>query len=164
MDLGNIVYIIAVIGYFIYQATKKKRGQELPGAPDSNPEPPQKGMTFEELLKEIRQAQNPIPAPPTPKPQPIPVSTQRNPYRKPTVIQEEEDDEIQYYEGTFDSTKKNPYQEYAEKHSIPAVPIQKINYDELNTKRVNRYAEKLKNPQSVREAIVLSEILKRKHF
>ena len=108
MDLGNIVYIIAVIGYFIYQATKKKRGQELPGAPDSNPEPPQKGMTFEELLKEIRQAQNPIPAPPTPKPQPIPVSTQRNPHRKPTVIQEEEDDEIQYYEGTFDSTKKNP--------------------------------------------------------
>lgn len=24
MDLGNIVYIIAVIAYFIYQATKKK--------------------------------------------------------------------------------------------------------------------------------------------
>ncbi|MDX5338109.1 MAG: hypothetical protein LPK25_03710 [Cyclobacteriaceae bacterium] len=163
MDLGNIIYIVAIIAYFIYQMTRKKGGEELPENPESPTPKPEKGVTFEELLKEIRNAQNPQksdPVPPAPKP--IPIPEPKPAYRK--KVEEPEDDEIKYYEGTFHATKKNPYQAYAEKKSIPSAPVPKLNLESSVPKKVNPYTEKLKNPKSVREAIVLAEILNRKHF
>ncbi|TDQ18903.1 hypothetical protein DFQ04_0714 [Algoriphagus boseongensis] len=163
MDIGNLIYIVAVVGYFIYQLSKKKQGQEGVDMPESKPAP-QKGMTFEELLKEIRNAQNPpAPEPVAPKPQPVPVSTRPAP-RKKVVVQEEEDDEIQYYEGAFDKTKTNPYQAFANPHSIPSTPLIKMDYDALQNKKVNPYAELLKNPKTLKDAVVVSEILKPKYF
>lgn len=172
MDLGNIIYIIAIIAYFIYQATKKKGGQELPEEGGNRPEPPQKGMTFEDLLKEIRQAQNPTAEKPVPPkhepylPNPIPSHIpQPKPMvsRKP-VLEEEVDDEARHYEGTYAASKKNPYQEFKDTHSIPSTPLLKIDYDSLNPKKVNPYAELLKNPKTLKQAIVVSEILKPKYF
>ena len=162
MDFGNIIYIVAVIAYFIYQMTKKK-GEDLPDSPESSNPTPQKGVTFEDLLKEIREAQNPKrPEPAAPSPKPIPVHERRTSPKKKVI--EPEDDEIEYYEGTFNATKKNPYQAYAEKPSIPKAPVIKMDYDALEPKKVNPYAQKLRNPKSVKEAIVLAEILNRKHF
>lgn len=173
MDLGNIIYIIAIIAYFIYQATRKKGQQDLPEEGDIPQAPPQKGMTFEDLLKEIRQAQNPPApeksAPPKPepyRPSPVPSHIPQSKTvasRKP-VVEEEVDDEARYYEGAFAATKKNPYQEYRETHSIPSKPLVKIDYDSLNPKKVNPYAELLKNPKTLKQAIVVSEILKPKYF
>lgn len=163
MDLGNIIYIVAIIAYFIYQMTRKKGGEDLPESADTPSSKPERGVTFEELLKEIRNAQNPqhpVPAPPAPKP--VPVHERR--VRSKKAVLEPEDDEIQYYEGTFNATKKNPYQDYADKKSIPSAPVVKMDYDALEPKKVNPYAEKLRNPKSVKEAIVLAEILNRKHF
>ena len=180
MDLGNIVYIVAVLAYFIYQATRKKKGQEMTDS-DEAPEAPQKGLTFEDLMREIRQAQNPT-APEQPKPvqqqAPMPQPARPEPYRsqpipqhfpqaktvsrKPVLV--EDDDEIKYYEGSYGATKKSPNQNYKEAQSAPMVSSIKIDYESLQEKRVNPYAQLLKNPKTLKEAIIVSEILKPKHF
>lgn len=173
MDLGNIVYIIAVIAYFIYQATKKKGAQDPPESSDNQPEPPQKGLTFEEILREIRNAQNPTaaetPRPPKPeptKPTPLPPHFPEAKAQKRSRFEpvEEVDDEVKYYEGTFGASKKNPYSAHASTAQSPALPERKIDYTALSKKQINPYAEKLKDPKSVKEALILSEILNRKHF
>lgn len=179
MDLGNIVYIVAVLAYFIYQATRKKKGQEMTDS-DEAPDAPQKGLTFEDLMREIRQAQNPsseksepvpqkteVPQPPKPQPyrnQPVPshIPQPQVSYRKPIPV--EDDEEIQYYEGTFGATKKSPYEDYKKAQSIPMVSSIKMDYDSLQEKKYNRYAELLKNPKTLRESIIVSEILRPKHF
>lgn len=171
MDLGNIIYIVAVIAYFIYQATKKKNTEEQPDSQESPTEAPKKGMTFEELLKEIRNAQNPFPTQPenvkpvAPQPAsaPVPVLQTKTPNRKPVLV-EEVDDEVRHYEGSFEGSKKNPYADYKETHSIPSTPLKRIDYESLNTKKVNPYAELLKNPKTLKQAVVVSEILKPKYF
>ena len=163
MDFGNIIYIVAIIAYFIYQMTRKKGAEELPDSSGPENPQPEKGVTFEDLLKEIREAQNPKrPEPAAPAPKPIPTHERQASVKR--KVTEPEDDEIRYYEGTFNATKKNPYQAYAEKPSIPKAPVIKMDYDALEPKKVNPYAQKLKNPKSVKEAIVLAEILNRKHF
>lgn len=181
MDLGNIVYIVAVLAYFIYQATRKKKGLDAPEMDETPPEQPQKGLTFEDLMREIRQAQNPAPiekpepvrqksvnqepARPEPYrtssipshiPQPKPVS------RKPVIV--EDDDEIQYYEGTYGASKKTPYQDNQKAQAAPMVSSIKMDYDSLRGKKSNPYAQLLKNPKSLKDAIVVSEILKPKYF
>ncbi|WP_026952454.1 hypothetical protein [Algoriphagus mannitolivorans] len=163
MDFGNIIYIVAVIAYFIYQMTKKKGGEELPDSTEPTSQAPQKGVTFDDLLREIREAQNPQrPEPAAPAPKPIPVHERRAIPKK--VVEEEEDDETRYYEGTFKANKKIPNQEFADIPSLLKTPILKIEDDPLKPKKVNPYGQKLRNPKSVKEAIVLSEILNRKHF
>jgi hypothetical protein len=171
MDLGNIVYVVAVLAYFIYQATKKKREGELPEGTEESPEPPKKGMTFEDLLKEIREAQNPFPTQPEaakpepvrPIPAPIPVPQFSKPSRKPVLV-EEVDEEVSHYEGSFEKNKTNPYAAYQNTHSIPSTPVKRIDYDSLYPKKVNPYAELLKNPKTLKDAVVVSEILKPKYF
>jgi hypothetical protein len=184
MDLGNIVYIVAVLAYFVYQATRKKKSQEeMTDTDERSPEAPQKGMTFEDLMKEIRQAQKPStveksepvrqkpviqpqakPEPyrtqsiPSHIPQPKPVS------RKPVLI-EDEPVETRYYEGSYAATRKIPYQDFSD--AIPSaglIPSIKMDYDSISTKKINPYAQLLKNPKSLRDAVVVSEILKPKYF
>lgn len=182
MDLGNIVYIVAVLAYFIYQATRKKKGQEMTDSDEDSPEAPQKGMTFEDLMKEIRQAQNPKPIE---KPEPVkqkpvaqeavkpgPYRTQSVPshipqpkpaLRRPVVV-EEDDEETRYYEGSFAATKKVPYQNYKETNAADLIPSIKMDYDSINPKKSNPYAQLLKNPKGLKDAIIVSEILKPKYF
>lgn len=59
MDAGNIIYIIAIIIYFIYTALKKAKPDAGPDKPVSNdPTSEQKRpVSFDDLLKEIRQGQ-----------------------------------------------------------------------------------------------------------
>lgn len=173
MDLGNIIYVIAIIAYFIYQATRKKPAD---GLPDDEPEQPspQKGMSFEDLLKEIRQAQNPkSPEPPTPTPTPTYNLTQepeptaapfpvRPVSRRPPVV-EEFDDEISYYEGAYSTSKFKSYQA-AKTSTKPDVPLVKFDFTSIEKRRVNPYAELLKNPQTLKQAVIVSEILRPKHF
>lgn len=183
MDLGNIVYIVAILAYFIYQATRKKKDLDMPDSDESSPQAPQKGMTFEDLMKEIRQAQNPttvdkpkptqqkpvIQEPVTPEPYRAPTVTSSRPIPKPVSIRpavvEEEDEETRYYEGSYAATKKIPYQDFSD--AIPSagmIPSIKMDYDSLKSKKSNPYAQLLKNPKSLKDAIVVSEILKPKYF
>ncbi len=182
MDLGNIVYIVAVLAYFVYQATRKKKGQEeMTGSDERSPEAPQKGMTFEDLMKEIRQAQNPTPVE---KREPVRQKTVAEPqakpeqYRTPSIpshipqpkvvsrkpVAVEDDQEIRYYEGSYGASKKSPYQDYKEMNASDMIPLIKMDYDALAQKKFNPYAQLLKNPKSLRDAIVINEILKPKYF
>lgn len=173
MDLGQIIYIIAIIAYFIYQASKKKKSLDPMDSDDNQPEAPQKGLTFEELLKEIRNAQNTTaPEPPKPviqetqRPAPIPPNfpqAKAQPRRRFEPV-EEVDDEAKFYEGSFESTKKkNPYQELANK-TFAEPEFKRFKSQEIATPKVNPYAKLLKNPKTVKEAIIVSEILRPKHF
>jgi hypothetical protein len=181
MDLGNIIYIVAILAYFIYQATRKKKDLDMPDSDESAPESPQKGMTFEDLMKEIRQAQNPttaekpmqaepkpvIPEPQKPEPYqsfPVPshIPQAKAVSRKPVIL--EDDEEIQYYEGSFGASKKVPFQDYKSANSAELIPSFKMDYDAIKAKKTNPYAQLLKNPKTLKEAVVLSEILKPKYF
>lgn len=163
MDLGNIIYIIAIIGYFIYQMTRKKGGQEVKEAPEDNSTPRQKPVSFEDLMKEIRNTQRPestpIPAPTRPV---ASIPKERKISR--TYSEVEQDEETRYYEDSYESANKKTYQASRQIHTIPSFPLKKIDYDALTATKANRYGEMLRNPKTVREAVILSEILKRKHF
>lgn len=173
MDLGQIIYIVAIVAYFIYNASKKKKSAEPVDSDENQPEAPQKGLTFEELLKEIRNAQNPpAPEPPKPvvqetyRPTPIPPifpEAKAQPRKRFEPV-EELDDEAKFYEGAFESSaKKNPYQSLANK-TFAEPELKRLKPQEITAPKVNPYAELLKNPKTVREAIIVSEILRPKHF
>jgi hypothetical protein len=173
MDLGQIVYIIAIVVYFIYQASKKKKSLEPMDSDENQPEAPQKGLTFEELLKEIRNAQNP-PEPEKKKEvlsepvKPVPVTFDRaepkNPPKKRFEPLEEIDDEASFYEGAFrSSAKPNPYQALANK-TFSEPEIKTFKPQDNSSKKINPYAELLKNPKSIRESVIVSEILRPKYF
>ena len=66
-DIGNIIYVIAVIGYLIYRAVgggKKKPTQQPSQAPK------RKGTTIEDILKELNQQMETDPEPDT-QPEPV---------------------------------------------------------------------------------------------
>lgn len=183
MDLGNIVYIVAVLAYFIYQATKGKKKHQGGEQPETSGAPEQKPVSFEDLLREIRDAQKPKPVEPAkPKMQPVPVEQPKPAeYRRaaepaerpewrpdpvatkrfPTRKLEDEDDEIEYYQGAFEKTQSALAKT---SKGIPEIPSLKESPTEPSGTSKNRYARMLKNPQSIRDAVVLKEILDRKHF
>lgn len=167
MDLGNIFYIVVVLAYFIYQATRKKsrEGDEM-DLPQGNPSRPEKEVTFEDLLREIRGEQNP-----QAKPVPKSIAQPKHEEIKVEKIEkaktryrslEEQDDEIQYYEGAFENV------DFKGKQSSPGIPnIQSVesgSHHRTPVSRKSKYAALLKNPNSVKDALVLKEILDRKHF
>ncbi|WP_439487263.1 hypothetical protein [Algoriphagus sp.] len=178
MDLGNIVYIIAILAYFIYQATRGKKKNQSPADQDSLPsEPEEKPTTFEDLLREIRDAQKPKPAEPAPpRVEPAPVEYKRaaepvvrpewrpDPApavkRFPTKKWGEEEDEIENYQGEFEKTDSDLTKT---SKGIPEIPSLKETALETSYTK-SKYARLMKDPKSLKDAIVLKEILDRKHF
>lgn len=164
MDLGNLVYIVAVIAYFIYQATKKKK-QEIPDLTEvENEKKSSQPTTFEDLMREIREAQ-------APKKPSRPIAVEKPPVKEipsrversvPKKWYEQEDDEISYYDGAFEKSKSLA----AKPVSVPQLnfsdPTKKV-YSKRESNE-NRYAKLLKDPQSIKDAVIISEILNRKHF
>jgi hypothetical protein len=219
MDLGNIVYIVAVLAYFIYQATQNKKKKQAQQDAVDAPEPTQRATSFEDLLKEIRGEQIQKPSPELPKPVSPPVVTSRNfestyekpmsdssyhkpessytpqkstyqqpvssyemkpstygkqisTYSKPVSIYDqrkawketvkpEDDDEISYYEGAYEN---KVYARASDLATIPEIPTLEIERSSVKSSKNSPYAQLLQNPKSVRDAIVLSEILAKKHF
>jgi hypothetical protein len=171
MDLGQIIYIVAIVAYFLYRSVSKKKGGQPEASEDPEANPPQKGLSFEDLLREIREAQVPkLPEEvPKRKPnlQPIPVtsvtSEERN-YPKPFSEQMEEGEgESTFYAGSYEGNKKNPYLDLANRTFVEPESI-KFNSYQAQVPYINPYAALLKNPKSFREAIVVSEILRPKYF
>jgi hypothetical protein len=170
MDFGQIIYIVAIVAYFLYRASSKKKNTTLPEGEDSSPEPPKKGFTFEELLREIREAQTPtIPElEPEPVPIPKPKSTYNPPKQDRPVIQSTSSKEVILsegldYEQSYSQPQSKPFYSDIEHTSLISEQHRLISY-ELPMEQNNPYAELLKNPKSIRDAVVLSEILKPKYF
>lgn len=182
MDAGNIIYIIAIIIYFIYTAVKKgQKPQDLEGQDDqpSNGQPERRPVSFEDLLKEIRsgQQQNEKELPQTgqgtisqtkPNPQQEPLSRQFEPQRDIMRGDRPRSKAYGEYEGTGVEIVKPKLKTLDEQVSLTAsVEGIKSNLKSERTKTTktkSRYAEMLSNPATIKDAVILSEILNRKNF
>lgn len=192
MDLGNIVYIIAIIAYFIYTATRKKANPEemdQPGSPEGQEEK-RKPASFEDLLKEIRQGQGQREkdlqgsgqgksAEQLPKRSEIRTFEKQKPrplqegrtFEQPKLKPVQEERKIRRYESyegeiaerAIPERVKLADQERIHSHvqgiksSIAVESLDSIDEE-------NKYKTLLRNPESVKDAIILSEILNRKYF
>lgn len=192
MDLGNIVYIIAIIAYFIYTATRKKANPEemdQPSSPDNTQEK-RKTVSFEDLLKEIRQGQGQREkdlsgsgqgksAEPSPrwqesrtfeKPKPKPGQEVRTfEQQKPRNVQEvKKVKAYSNYEGVIEEKKIPERVKLVDQERIYGLveglksSIALESLDRIDEE--NKYKTLLRNPESVKDAIILSEILNRKYF
>jgi hypothetical protein len=171
MELGQIIYVVAIVAYFLYRASSKKKDTSIPEVENPSPEVPKKGLTFEELLREIREAQSPklpdadLEPIPLPKAKPVfaaPVANKSEPHtetNQEVVLSEGADVEAE------DSRRNARQQFYSQAETLiePEIKVRPKFY-ELPKEVPNPYAELLKNPKSFRDAVVVSEILKPKHF
>ena len=171
MEFGQIIYVVAIVAYFLYRATSKKKTESLPEGENSAPETPQKGFTFEELLREIREAQSPkvpdVEVEPIPLPKPKPVYSA--PKQEKTERYTESVQEVVTAEGVdveAESSRRNARPQFYEQTDSTIEPTlaARPKIYELPQEARNPYAELLKNPKSFRDAVVVSEILKPKHF
>lgn len=167
MDLGNIIYIIAVVGYFIYRAVSNKKGKEASEDDFSETLDTPRPSTFEDLLREIREAQNPQKEQRKPVIDPDEIFLPEEKIRPAAVRRSQVstekvdmDDEAQFYQGAY-STAFQTTTKIGE--NVPTGSLLKVEKFQLN-KKSNRYAQILKNPQTLRESLVVSEILKPRHF
>lgn len=167
MDLGNIVYIVAVIGYFIYRAVSNKKAKDAEDGDLSETLDTPKSTSFEDLLREIREAQSPKRDQPKtvvaqeeiliPEGRVRPIAMRRSQAPSEKV---EMDEEARFYKGAYSTA----FQTVAEDgDSIYEGSFLKVESSRTNQKS-NRYAQLLKNPQSLRDAIVINEILRPRHF
>jgi hypothetical protein len=192
MDLGNIVYIIAIIAYFIYTATKKKANPEemdQPG-PTEGQQERRKPASFEDLLKEIRQGQgqrekdleesgqgksvDQIPrrneSRTFEQQKPRPVQEVRTfEQQKPRNVQEvKKVKRYENFEGVIEEKKIPERVKLADQERIhghfegikSSIAVESL--DRIDEE--NKYKTLLRNPESVKDAIILSEILNRKYF
>jgi hypothetical protein len=171
MDFGQIIYVVAIVAYFLYRASSKKKPEPLPDVDNPTPEAPQKGFTFEELLREIREAQSPkvpdveVESIPLPKQKPVysaPRQEKTEQYTESVqevVIAEGEDVEAE----SSSRDLRHKFYEQTESSIEPTLAARPKIY-ELPQETRNPYAELLKNPKSFRDAVVVSEIIKPRHF
>lgn len=184
MDAGNIIYIIAIIIYFIYTALKKGKGPEDIDEPSTpQDERPRRQTSFEDLLKEIREGQKERERDLEQSGQgetledqaqrqerkierrtPEPVYEEKT-YERPVANQPKA---YQKFQGEVKSQDKPKLKTLDEQISLDAELEglkASIEVEELEDKvKVNRYKSLLKNPETVKDAVVMSEILNRKHF
>jgi len=185
MDAGTIIYIVLVILYFLFTAFKKKDKPAEDERFEGDEAGQQRPASFEDMLREIRQEQegrrrdvegsgqgDVLEQAPTrqhweeeeeyvpehktkPKPAPAPAPAKNKHQR--------------YYEGSEGSLKsyeKQPLKtldEQVDIYSDEKILGEVEDVAEENVKE-NKYAKMLRDPQSVKDAVVLSEILNRKHF
>jgi len=178
MDLGNIIYIIAIIAYFIYTATKKKvnpEEMEQPGLPD-NPQEQRKPVSFEDLLKEIRQGQGQREKELKDSGQGKSAETfpRRQEDRtfeqpKPKTVQEvKKIKRYESFEGVIEERALPDRIKLADQERIHSnvegikstIALESVEGNEEE----NKYKTMLRNPETIKDAVILSEILNRKYF
>jgi len=185
-DASTLVYIIAVIVYFLYSTFFNKKAPQQHNEPTGTEVQPRKTVSFDDLLKEIRREQgqmerdmeaHPVEEeydveesyveeerynepkrsikPPVPKK----YFSYEDPERFPSP-------EAGYQKGQYQSYEKQPLVKLDDQVDLESNTriLGEVEDVAGNVKRRNKYAALLKNPASVREAIVVSEILRRKQF
>ena len=152
---------------------RKKRKLEESKAPSAPPEPEvqeSRPMTFEELLKEIEAAKNPIP-PKRPAYQPEPVvdydddlEEEAKPQMRETYTYKASQEKNETYEKARQDAFNRPSLEETMKLQDTVVRFNPFEgyQQEIRVTPATEIAAQIKNPTSLRKAILLSEILKRK--
>jgi hypothetical protein len=182
VDAGNLIYIVAVIIYFIYSALKKDKN--LPSEPGSTEELPEqrRPASFEDLLKEIRQSQqerekdfdhagqgaNPSTAGEIKRNTYQTIETESRPVQKKAEPNENPKKTTQFdqYQGEMSGHIAPKLQKLDDQVQIE-VPSGRLKaYDLVKDieKSEHYYSKLLKDPQTVKDAVILGEILNRKHF
>ncbi len=180
MDEKIWIYIVIGIIYFLFNRLRKKspadeREVERPVDSSSEYDRP-KPVSFEDLLKEITEGKQPAP----------PVIEQKPQYRQPEPqpVYVDYDDEIQDEERslekvTFDQERTNEIYENAKKQAFNRPSLEeslkladvnttfgKFKEFEIKTERnfLSEYTKDLRDPKGLKKAVILSEVLNRKHF
>lgn len=183
MDEKILVYIIIGIIYFLFNRLKKKDPQDEPDYEQPSREPGRgsdtpKTITFEDLLKEITEGKLQKPSEPVaqPKPEYVP--------QAPRPVYVDYDDELEEEEKnlekvTFDQERTNEIYENAKKQAFSRPSLEesltladvntsygKFKEFEVKTERniLSEYVKDLRDPKGFKRALVLSEVLNRKHF
>lgn len=183
MDAGNIIYVVAVIIYFIYTALKKGKKNEDLNQPDqeSESQPNQRPPSFEDLLREIRGGQQERErnleksgqGDVTENTKTVVKSTKLEPEKYQTSSDKLEkidqaNSKYNQYTGADSKLKTPKLQTLDEqvrlKSSFTGIEVGESRSVNRKTSKNNRYQKMLASPRSVKDAIVLSEILNRKHF
>ena len=190
MDAQFWIYIVIGVIYFLSRLLKKP--EEAGGSPtgEQRRDRPEgaghsgadvaRPMTFEELLREItegKQAPKPQPKPqPRPQARPQPARTPRyEPYEREigeearsleeVAIDEDEDARIlkKYEEAQLLANERKSLEETLQLEET-VVDFGRFAAFEKKEQRdvAGEYRKMLRNPESLRQAVVLSEILKRK--
>lgn len=182
---GKIIYYI-ILGaiYIIYSIVKKKKpeNEPRPDRPQSRPQTnkPQP-VTFEDLLREITEGK-------TEKFPESPVTQHKTEYRPPvtrpsqTFIDYDDDleDEEKSLERTnFDDDRSNKAYEEAKRMAFnrpsleETMKLEQVNttfgrFKEFDKKQgsglLTEYIKDLRDPKGFKKALILSEVLNRKHF
>ncbi len=186
MDAQFWIYIVIGVIYFLSRLLKKpeeaggsptgERRRGRPEGADDSGADEARPMTFEELLREITEGkQAPKPQPkPQPRPQPVP-APRYEPYERETgeearsleevAIDEDEDARIlkKYEEAQLLASERKSLEETLQLEET-VVDFGRFAAFEKKERRdvAGEYRKMLRNPESLRQAVVLSEILKRK--
>jgi hypothetical protein len=182
MDEKILIYIIIGIIYFLFNRLKKKapEEQEVEGPSDQSSENRPRPVSFEELLREITEGKQ------QPKPE-QPVFEQKPRYRpepdpQPAYVDYDDDIEIEeksLEKVTFDQARTNEIYENAKKMAFNRPSLEeslsladvntsfgKFKEFEIKTERnlLLEYTKDLRDPKGFKKAIILSEVLNRRHF
>lgn len=179
LDSSTLVYIVAVIVYFLYSTFFRKKTPEETGSleEEGREHPPQQPASFDDLLKKIRREQGEMEQDLEGYEEEVEREWERE---KPQPVLEKR---------RYNDLPPQPYQEARTSYNngkseldraYQTQPMVKLDdqVDIESTERIlgevedvagerggsNRYGNLLKNPETVREAIVVAEILNRKHF
>jgi hypothetical protein len=185
MDDSILYYIIIGAIYLIYNwlKAKKQPGQNPPdyeppaGRSSSQPQAKPKPLTFEELLREITEAKQPSPEP---------VAEYKQ--AKSTQDYVDYDDDIgdegelaEQEENAYEFNKEPTYRQFEEAKQeafyrksleetsrLEDVKVEFGRFKEFDKVEqrnlLDEYTKDLRDPEGFKKAIVLSEILSRKHF
>jgi hypothetical protein len=177
MDSGTVFYIIAVIIYFIYTAYQQRKTRNTQGDGESIPEPPSaegpgRG-SFDDLLREIRRQQEErerdiVISGEKPKSMP-----KTNPAYEEEYVEEEKNEAFLPPQKPK-STYIDPYKSLSDSRPLVKLDDQVDIHEDvkilgkvessIDDQKGSRYARLLKDPQTLADAVVMSEILERKHF
>lgn len=183
------LYVIVAVIYMVAQARKKKKPQ--PGSAPERPVPvgqkrqpqrtqapaPKKGPSFEDLLREITEAKRQVERPrptPTPRPAPKPAYVDydddieeegRKPLESPDFDYRKSDKIFDIYEEAKKQAFNRPSLEESLVESEPSTYSRFKEFDLAPQKRLGQdYLAMLKDPNGFKNALILSELLNRKHF
>ncbi|EPR67597.1 hypothetical protein [Cyclobacterium qasimii] len=168
MDSSTVFYIIAVIIYFIYTSFAKKKADNEGPEMDENDNVPNQGPSFEELLRDIRNEQH----------QEVPEETEeewvepipRRGYQELNKTEEyAEVEKPPVKEGEFISAYRGVRQPLVKlDDQVDIENDQKLLGEVVDVageyQNGNKYARLLKNPETIKEAVVLTEVFNRRHF
>lgn len=184
MDEKIIFYIVLGIVYFIFNALKKKKPEDEPSPdrPQSRPksDKPQP-VTFEELLREITEGKTEK-FPESPVTQSKPEFRQPLPKPKPAYIDYDDDleeEEKSLEKTNFDDERSNQAYEEAKRMAFnrpsleETMKLEEVNttygrFKEFDKKQeatvLSEYIKDLRDPKGFKKALILNEVLNRKHF